>query len=188
MFNSQKHEESIPADPSHNDAEQALDDAAGNAVPDQSRDPLELSRDELASVKDQLLRSVAEFQNFKRRVEREKTDWFMFANEKVLLAMLPIVDDLERSLAAAKSAQQEDPMYAGIEMIKQKLLKTLDGFGVRPIESVGQPFNVDLHEALLQVQRDDVSPHTVVEEVQRGYYLNDKVLRHSQVVVSGEKE
>ena len=145
-------------------------------------------RDELATTKDQLLRGAAEFQNFKRRVEREKSDWFMFANEKVLLEMLPIVDDLERSLTAAKSAQQEDPMYAGIEMIKQKLLKTLEGFGVRPFDTVGQPFNVDLHEALLQVQRDDVPPHTVVDEVQRGYYLNDKVIRHAQVVVSGEKQ
>ena len=145
-------------------------------------------REEVAQTKDQMLRRAAEFENYRRRLERERADWLMFANEKVLLEMLPVVDDLERSLAAARATQQEDPMYAGIEMIKQKLMKTLESFGVKPFESTGQPFNVDLHEALMQVQRDDVAPHTVVEEIQRGYYLNDKVLRHAKVVVSGEKQ
>ena len=152
------------------------------------RDPMAALQEELAQSRDLLLRRAADFENYKRRVDRERAEWLQFANEKLLLEMLPILDDLDRSLAAASASQNEDPMYAGIDMIRQKLRKTLEGFGVRAFDSVGQPFSVDLHEALLQVQRDDVEPHTVVEEVQRGYYLNDKVLRHAKVVVSGEQQ
>lgn len=176
--------------PIHEDQQSAAADvvAQPETPPQEQPAPLDALREEVATYKNQLLRVAAEFENYKRRVDRERADWLAYANEKVLLDMLPILDDLDRSLAAAATAQNEDPMYAGIDMIRQKLRRTLEGYGVKPFDSVGQPFNVDLHEALMAVQRDDVPPHTVTEEVLRGYYLNDKVLRHAQVVVSAEQQ
>jgi len=136
------------------------------------------------TYKDQLLRKAAEFENYKRRVESESAAIMRSANEGLLLALLPVVDDFARSLKAGKEQTDYKAFYAGVEMIHTKLIKVLDRFGVTPFESAGKPFDVGYHDALLQMPREDMDPHTVVEEVERGFMLFDRVLRHAKVIVS----
>ncbi|MEX1139661.1 MAG: nucleotide exchange factor GrpE [Bacteroidota bacterium] len=139
---------------------------------------------QIALYKDQFLRKAAEFDNFKRRAENEAGLIIRYANEDLLQSILPVVDDLERSL---KNADNKDgAFYKGIELIYQKILKSLEKQSVRPFETVGKPFDVHYHDALLQVPRNGVPPHTILEEVEKGYLYHDKVLRHAKVVVSSE--
>jgi len=134
--------------------------------------------------KDLLLRKAAEFENYKRRSEQEMASVIKYANEALLLDLLPVVDDLERSLKHCKENANFEALLKGVELIYQKFVKVLENRGVKTIETVGKEFNVDYHDALMQVPRDDVPPFTVVEEVEKGYMLNDKVLRHAKVIVS----
>ncbi len=136
-------------------------------------------------LKDQLLRKAAEFENFKRRNDADWQNFQRLANERILLSILPVVDDLTRSLKGGKDAQGYEGFYQGVELILSKVLQVLKAQGVEPIEALGKPFNVEEHDALLQVPRKDVPDHVVVEEVEKGYRLNDKVLRHAKVIVSG---
>jgi molecular chaperone GrpE len=140
---------------------------------------------QLERYKDQFLRKAAELDNFKRRTENEMGLIVRFANEELLQTILPVVDDLERSLKSADD--KENAFYKGIELIYQKILKTLQKQSVRPFETVGKQFDVHYHDALLQVPRKDVPPHVILEEVEKGYLFHDKVLRHAKVVVSADQ-
>lgn len=137
-------------------------------------------------LKDQLLRKAAEFENYKRRTDGEYLNLIRNANENLLLALLPVLDDLSRSLKSGKEKPDFDLFYRGIELIETKLIRTLEGEGLKAFDSTGKPFDVAFHDALLMIPREDVPPHTVVEEVERGYMLNDRVLRHAKVIVSTE--
>lgn len=139
---------------------------------------------QLENYKDMLLRKAAEFDNYKKRVENESASIFKFARVDVITEILPVVDDFERSLKLGKEKKDSEAFYKGIELIYQKLLKLLESHGVRIMETVGKEFDVHYHDALLQVHRTDVPPHTIVEEVEKGYILNDRVLRHAKVIVS----
>jgi molecular chaperone GrpE len=138
--------------------------------------------------KDQFLRKAAEFENFKRRMENEYLNITRFANETLITEILPVIDDLTRSLKAGKARREFGAFYKGVELIHSKLMKILEARGLKAIEALGEQFNVDYHEALMQVQKEDVAPHTVVEEVEKGYMLHDKVIRHSKVIVAGNSE
>ena len=140
------------------------------------------------AFKDQLLRKAAEFESYKRRSEAEYLSLVRNANEGLIGALLPIVEDLTRSLKAGSSQPDGEAFYRGVELIYQKLMKVLEAQGLAPFDSSGAPFDVNYHDALLQVARDDVSPGTVVEEIARGYKLNDRVLRHAKVIVSAAVE
>ena len=134
--------------------------------------------------KDLLLRKAAEFENYKKRVETESATIVKFATEELLSELLPIVDDLERSLKLSKDRNDFELFYKGVELIHQKMLKFLSQQGVRPLETVGKEFSVDLHDALMQVPKEDVVPQTILEEVEKGYMLHGRVLRHAKVIVS----
>jgi molecular chaperone GrpE len=136
------------------------------------------------SLRDQLLRKAAEFENYKRRSEADFGVIIRNANESLLLALLPVLDDFGRSLGAGRDAQNHEALLTGVEMIRTKFLKILEKQGVVPFESTGKPFDVDYHDALLQVPRSDMPAHTVIQEVEPGYMLHDKVLRHAKVTVS----
>jgi molecular chaperone GrpE len=138
--------------------------------------------------RDQLLRKAAEFENYKRRSEADFANLIRSANEALVSSLLPVLDDLVRSLKAGKDSADTGSFYRGVELISAKLLKTLESQGLAAFESVGRPFDVEYHDALLQVPRDDVPPHTVVEEIERGYKFKDRVLRHARVVVSSTPE
>ncbi len=102
--------------------------------------------------------------------------------------MLPIVDDLARSLKSAKARTEFEPLLRGIELIYTKCLKLLEQHGVKEVESVGKPFDVNYHEALLQMPKEGIAPHTIIEEVEKGYMLNDRVIRHAKVIVAAEPD
>jgi len=134
---------------------------------------------------DRLLRLQAEFENTRKRLEREKQDFIKFANEGLILELLNILDDLERSVSLTESKQQDLPVFLkGVEMILAHLYEMLKKYGVKPIEAEGKPFDPHLHEALMQVENKELPEHTIVEELQKGYFLNDIVIRTTKAKVS----
>ncbi|MFQ5769499.1 MAG: nucleotide exchange factor GrpE [bacterium] len=136
------------------------------------------------NLKDQLLRKAAEFENYKKRRENEYLQLINNANAEVITDLLPILDDFERSMKAAQDSEDFNGLYQGIELIYKNLTKVLENRGVKPIEAIGQEFDPEKHDALLQVESNDHPAGTVVEEHLKGYVMNDRVLRHSQVLVS----
>jgi molecular chaperone GrpE len=136
-------------------------------------------------LRDQLLRKVAEFENYKRRTENESANFVKYAGEAVITRLLPVYDDLARSLEHADSKNSES-LKKGIELVFEKFSRILKELGVERIEAKGKEFDVDYHEALMQKEVDGVPPHTVLEEIEPGYMYKDKVIRHSKVIVSQE--
>ncbi|MCH6573738.1 MAG: nucleotide exchange factor GrpE [Bacteroidetes bacterium] len=142
---------------------------------------------EVVEFKDKLLRKAAEFENYKRRTENDQLNLLTFAAESFIQKLLPVIDDFERSLGHVDEAQDITAIKQGLKLIYDKLMKVLDEQGVKKIESVGNPFDVDYHEALMQRPDDSVEPHTVLDEMEKGYTYKDKVIRHAKVIVSEEK-
>jgi len=139
--------------------------------------------------KDQLLRKAAEFENYKRRIENDSANIIKFANEDLIEKLLPVLDDFERSFNAIKDTGSESESFIkGVELIYNKFKRVLDLQGVKPLDAIGKPFDTELHDALLQMPSKDFPPHTVIKEVEKGYMLNDRVIRHAKVIVSGEPE
>lgn len=154
---------------------------------------LEETRAELDETKDKLLRKAAEFQNYRRRTEEEKSSLVEFGKSLVIQQFLDVLDDLRRSLEAAEQAEEQQeqepgPAYkalkGGVELVYKKFLDELGKHNVEPIEAVGRPFNENEHEAMMQREDEDVEPGTVLEEMQKGYRIGDRVLRHSKVIVA----
>jgi molecular chaperone GrpE len=189
-MNDENRSDGAGPDPSSAEKTREIRDPAGE-VPPAPASPLEQLLKELEEAgksaqayKDQFLRKAAEFENYKRRSDAEYLNLVRNANEGLISALLPIVEDLTRSLKAGSSQADGEAFYRGVELIYQKLMKVLEAQGLAPFDSTGSPFDVEYHDALLQVAREDVPPGTVVEEIARGYKLNDKVLRHAKVIVS----
>jgi molecular chaperone GrpE len=139
---------------------------------------------EVSGLKDKLLRKAAEFENYKRRTENDQLSLLTYAAESFIQKLLPVIDDFERSLEHINDAQDIEAIKNGLKLIYDKFMKALDEQGVQKIEAVGKLFDVDYHEALMQRSDDSVEPHTVLEEIEKGYTYKDKVLRHSKVIVS----
>ncbi len=139
---------------------------------------------ELAEYKDKLLRQAAEFQNFKRRTEVNQLNLLKYDGESFITNLLTVVDDFERSIQHFDSAKDIVPLKEGIKLVYDKLMKILNEHEIRKIDAVGKPFDVQLHEAILQRKAEGVEPHTVLDEVEKGYLYKDKVIRHSKVIVS----
>jgi molecular chaperone GrpE len=171
----------------HGQEDQARQEAAPSEI-DLLRKTLEEAQSNAASLKDQLLRKAAEFENYKRRTEADFVNLIKTANETLLVSLIPILNDFVRSLKHGSEIKDYEAFYKGVELIYNKLSKALEAQGLVPFESTGKPFDVDYHDALLQIPRDDVPPHTVVEEVEQGYKLNNKVIRHAKVIVSSAPE
>jgi molecular chaperone GrpE len=134
---------------------------------------------------DRLLRTQADFENTRKRLEREKQDFVKFANEGIILELLNVLDDLGRTVELAQSKHQDLPAFLkGVEMILAHLYELLKEYGVKPIEAQGKLFDPHYHEALMQEENKDVPEHTIVEELQKGYLLNDRVIRTAKVKVS----
>lgn len=143
-------------------------------------------KEEVNQWKDKFLRKMAEFDNYKKRVEQDQLQLIKYANEKLIKDLLPVIDDFERTLSFSKEELKNNSILQGVEMVYNKLMKILTDYGLKKIDALNQPFDFNYHEALLQVPKDGVEPMTVVEEVEKGYILNDKVIRHSKVIVSSE--
>lgn len=139
---------------------------------------------QLEALKDKYLRTVAEFDNFKRRTLKEKTELILNGGEKAITAILPIIDDMERAIENAHKQECVDAVEEGWELIYKKLLSTLEGMGVKKIEVENKDFDVDFHEAVAMVPgMGDDKKGKIIDCVQTGYTLNDKVIRHAKVAV-----
>lgn len=141
---------------------------------------------EVVELKDKLLRRVAEFDNYKRRVENEQTNLLKYAAEGFIIKIIPIFDDLNRSLTHTKDDSNNNAIKDGLQMVLAKFSKILEEQGIKKIEAVGQPFDVNFHEALMQRTVEDTPPHVVLDEIEPGYIYKDKVIKHSKVIVSDE--
>ena len=145
---------------------------------------LDAARAELEKEKKEYLFLMADFDNFRKRVMREKADLLKNAGERVISGLLPIVDDFERGLAAAAEAKDAEAVRQGMEMIYQKLVRYLESQGVKAMDSNGADFDPDLHEAIATVPAPTPEQKgKVLDTTQKGYMLNDKVLRHAKVAV-----
>ena len=139
---------------------------------------------QLEELKDKYLRTVAEFDNFKRRTLKEKTELILNGGEKAITAILPIIDDMERAIENAHKQECVDAVEEGWELIYKKLLSTLEGMGVKKIDVENKDFDVDFHEAVAMVPgMGDDKKGKIIDCVQTGYTLNDKVIRHAKVAV-----
>ncbi len=134
---------------------------------------------------DRLLRIQADFENTRKRLERERQDYVKFANEGIILKLLNVLDDLERAVELAQTQHQDLPAFLkGVEMILAHLYETLKEHGVKPIEAEGKMFDPNFHEALMQAEDKELPEHTIIEELQKGYLLNERVIRTAKVKVS----
>ena len=133
---------------------------------------------------DRFLRMAADFENFKKRAAKEKEDYLKFANEDLIKAILPFVDNLERAVNHAEKVQDTGVMIEGVRLTIQQIHQALNKFGLSSFESVGKPFDPAMHEAMLAVETDQHEPNQVLEEFQKGYLLNDRLLRPATVSVS----
>lgn len=157
-------------------------DNTDNAAESEEADPLAKAQQEIEELKKQLLYKTAEFENYRKRTLKEKADLILNGGEKTIAAILPILDDFERAIAD----KSEDPkaIKEGVQMIFNKFIKTLEGLGVKKIETADKDFDVDFHEAIAMVPgMGDDKKGKVIDCVQTGYTLNDKVIRHAKVAV-----
>lgn len=137
-------------------------------------------------LQDSLLRKAAEFENYKRRTENDQLNLLRYAAEPFIKSILIAYDDLERSLSHVNENNSFESLKKGLELVYDKFTKILDSQGVKKIDAKGKPFNVDLHEALMQQPSDKVPPHSVIDVIEPGYLYKDKVIRHAKVIVSTE--
>ena len=140
--------------------------------------------EQIEDLNDRLRRQMAEFDNFRKRTEKEKSGMFEMGAKSVVEKLLPVVDNFERGLASVPEEQKEDPFVAGVDKVYKQLLTVFDELGVKPIEAVGQPFDPNFHNAVMHVEDDEQGENVVVEEFQKGYMYHDSVVRHSMVKVA----
>lgn len=141
-------------------------------------------RDEqIEELNDRLKRQMAEFENFRKRTEKEKSQMFDMGARTIVEKILPVVDNFERGLAAVPEEQKEDAFVSGMDKVYKQLMTELETIGVTPIECVGQEFNPDYHNAVMQVENEELEAGTVAQELLKGYMYKDTVVRHSMVSV-----
>ena len=133
---------------------------------------------------DRVKRQMAEFENFRKRSEKEKAGMFEMGAKSVIEQILPVIDNFERGLAAVPEDAKDDPFIDGMEKIYRQLMDTMDKLNVKPIEAVGTEFNPDFHNAVMHVEDEEAGENVVVEEFQKGYLYKDQVVRHSMVKVA----
>ncbi|MDT0632873.1 nucleotide exchange factor GrpE [Rubrivirga sp. S365] len=178
------------APPAMTDDALPADEVDETAPSDAATDDVEALRAEVSGLQEKLLRQTAEYQNYRRRSEGDRAESVRVGRQGVLLPMLDVYDDLRRSLDAARTAAESGgagetgALLQGIELVTKKFTDALAGVGVEPIEAVGRPFSEEEHEAVMQQPAPDAESGTVLAEVQPGYRLGDRVLRHARVVVA----
>lgn len=139
--------------------------------------------EQIEELNDRLKRQMAEFENFRKRTEKEKTQMFDMGAKTIIEKILPVVDNFERGLAAVSEDQKDDPFITGMDKIYKQMMAELDAVGVKPIDCIGQEFDPDFHNAVMQVENDELESGTVAQELQKGYMYKDTVVRHSMVSV-----
>jgi molecular chaperone GrpE len=153
-------------------------------TPESLRRALAAKTQEVERLQERVLRMQAEFENSKKRMAREKAEFLKFAHEGLILDFLPVLDNLERAVGAARAETGSTPLLEGLEMIGRLFRSVLEKAGVRPMETVGQPFDPAYHQAVAQVETSQSNANLVVEEIQKGYLIEGRVLRPAMVKVS----
>lgn len=141
-------------------------------------------REKIEELEDRVKRQMAEFDNFRKRTEKEKASMYEIGAKSVIEKILPVIDNFERGLAAVPEEQKEDSFVVGMDKIYKQILATLDEIGVKPIEAVGQEFDPNFHNAVMHVEDETLGENTVAEEFQKGYIYRETVVRHSMVKVA----
>lgn len=194
----QKENESVQ-EPVHEEQEQTIEtqveepkDDAAESVSESSDSEenacvkeLDELREQVKEHQERYLRVQADFDNFRRRSRMEKEDFAKYASMKLVESLLPVIDNFDRALQSTKDTKDFDALAKGIEMVYRQLDQVLAQEGLAPIQAVGEPFNPEFHQAIMQVESEDHEEGIIVEEVQKGYMLKDKVIRPSMVKVSG---
>ena len=158
-------------------------DAGNTITSDNKTDELTEARNRIDELTDKLLRTAAEFENYKKRNNAEKAELLLYANEKLIRELLPVLDDFERAVASYQKDSNADALHKGAILIYEKLRAVLERQGLKEIESDGREFDVKYHDAVLQ-QISEQPPNTILETVEKGYTLRDRVIRHAKVIVS----
>ena len=152
---------------------------------EENNDSTDNMSEELAKIKDAYVRLMAEYDNFRKRTIKEKADLIKNGGEKILVGLLPVVDDFQRALENIETATDANAVKEGVDLIYNKFLSFLQQNGVKPIEALGEVFDADLYEAVAMIPaQDEENKGKVIDSVQTGYTLNDKVIRHAKVVVA----
>ena len=139
--------------------------------------------EQIEELNDKLKRQMAEFDNFRKRTEKEKTQMYDMGAKSIIEKILPVIDNFERGLAAVPEEQREDAFVVGMDKVYRQMLTELDASGVKPIEAVGQEFDPSFHNAVMQVESEEYDSGVVAQELQKGYMYKDSVVRHSMVAV-----
>jgi len=166
------------------EAQPKSDVQAGGEGTAQLRQQLESKEQENKILQDKYLRLYAEFENYKKRVARDQEEYAKYANERLLKELLPVVDNLERAIFHSKEVQEPSKILEGLELILKQCLEVMGKFGMNSIQSHLQPFDPARHQALGQMESNEYEEGTVIEEVQKGYRFNDRILRPALVIVS----
>ena len=176
--------EETMADAASEEAEANADtEASDDAIVDE-QDPLATAQAEIEQLKTQILYKTAEFDNYRKRTLKEKAELILNGGEKAVSAILPVIDDMERAIENGQKTDDPSVLREGMELIYQKFVKALEGLGVKKIETTDADFNTDLHEAVAMVPgMGDDKKGKVIDCLQTGYQLNDKVIRHAKVAV-----
>jgi molecular chaperone GrpE len=140
--------------------------------------------EQIEELNDRLKRQMAEFENFRKRSEKEKSQMFDMGAKTIVEKILPVIDNFERGLAAVPDDKKDDPFITGMDKVYKQMLTELDAVGVKPIECVGQEFDPDFHNAVMHVEDESLGENIVAEELQKGYMYRDSVVRHSMVKVA----
>lgn len=139
--------------------------------------------EQIEELNDKLKRQMAEFDNFRKRTEKEKTQMYDMGAKSIIEKILPVINNFERGLAAVPEEQREDAFVVGMDKVYRQMLTELDASGVKPIEAVGQEFDPNFHNAVMQVESEEYDSGVVAQELQKGYMYKDSVVRHSMVAV-----
>ena len=181
------------AENSGSDREQTEEDESGSEAQDSKAEKKKLfgkknkkdKKDEkIDELTDRLTRQMAEFDNFRKRTEKEKSQMYEIGAKDIIEKILPIVDNFERGLSSMPEDEKATPFAEGMEKIYKQLMTTLEGIGVKPIEAVGQEFNPDFHNAVMHIEDEELGENIIAEEFQKGYMYRDSVVRHSMVKVA----
>ena len=183
-----KSEEALAADDPVEDSRPTGDGVDEDAQGDDMAAKLESAESKAQENYDRLLRLSAEFDNYKKRTSREMRDMVKYANEKFVIDLLIVVDNLERAIESASGDGAEDPLLQGIHLTLSEVHKILERQNVKPVESLGQSFDPNFHQAMMQEAVDDQPANTVIREMQKGYTMHDRLIRPAMVVVSKVKD
>lgn len=173
---SEETQEETPAE-----AREAAKAAKKKAKADKKQDKI---KEKVEELEDRIKRQMAEFDNFRKRTEKEKTQMFETGAKSVVEKILPVVDNFERGLQTLAGEEENTPFAEGMNMVYKQLMQELEAIGVKPIEALGQEFNPDFHNAVMQVESEEVESGMIAQELQKGYLYHESVIRHSMVAVA----